>query len=95
MCDKAIKEDSSTLQFIPDWFVTRKWMGMWCDDYCDGDGDHWNNDDDEDKFFGWYDGYQRRKAQKAKIMEEFLPIAWHPNRVMDWSISEDEKGWWK
>ena len=64
---------------------------MWCDDYCDGDGDHWN-DDDEDKFFGWYDGYQKRKAQKAKIKEKFLPIASHPSRVMDWCISEDKKG---
>ena len=95
MCDKAIKEDSSSLQFVPDWFVTRKWVWMRCDDYYDDDGDHWDNDDDEDKFFGWYDGYQKRKAQKAKIKEELLPIAWHPDRVMDWCISEEEKGWWK
>ena len=27
----------------------------------------------------------------AKIKEELLPIAWHPNRVMDWCMSEDEK----
>ena len=41
---------------------------------------------------GWYEGHQKRKAQKAKIIEELLPIAWHPNRVMDWCMSEDQKG---
>ena len=40
---------------------------------------------------GWYEGHQKRKAQKAKIIEELLPIAWHPNRVMDWCMLEDEK----
>ena len=34
-------------------------------------------------------------AQKAQINEERLPIAGHPNRVMDWCTSEDEKKWWK
>ena len=32
----------------------------------------------------------RRKAQNLKIKEELLPIAWHPNRVKDWCMSEDE-----
>ena len=32
----------------------------------------------------------RRKAQNSKIKEELLPIAWHPNRVKDWCMSEDE-----
>ena len=41
---------------------------------------------------GWYEGHRKRKAQKAKIIEELLPIAWHPNRVMDWCMSEDQKG---
>ena len=35
---------------------------MWHDDYCDDDGDHWNDDDDEDKYFEWYNGYKKRKA---------------------------------
>ena len=91
MCDQAVKEDSSFLQFLPDWFVTREWMWMWYDDYYDDDGDHWDNDDDEDKFFEWYDGYKKRKAQKASIKEELLPIAWHPLRYWDWCMSEDEK----
>ena len=41
---------------------------------------------------GWYEGHRKRKAQKAEIIEELLPIAWHPNRVMDWCMSEDQKG---
>ena len=48
--------------------------------------------DDEDKFFcRWYDGYKKRKAQKAKMKEELVPVAWHPSRWLDWCMSEDEK----
>ena len=46
----------------------------------------WHDDvdyDDDDKLNKSYDGYQKRKAGKAKIKEELLPIAWHPDRVMD------------
>ena len=28
---------------------------------------------------------------RPKNKEELLPIAWHPNRVMDWCAPEDEK----
>ena len=28
---------------------------------------------------------------RPKNKEELLPIAWHPNRVMDWCVPEDEK----
>ena len=41
----------------------------------------------------WYDGYQKHKAQKAKI-KELLPIAWHPERVIDWCMSGEEKRLW-
>ena len=43
----------------------------------------------------WYHEYQKRKAQKAKIKDDLVPIAWYPDRVMDWCMSEDEKSWWK
>ena len=48
---------------------------MWYDDneYCDDD-----DDDDEDNFFKWYDSHKKRKAQKASVKEELMPIAWHP-----------------
>ena len=74
MCDQAVNEDSFSLQFVPDWLVTRDWMWMWYDDYYDDDGDHWD-DDNDDKFSEWYDGYKKRKEQKARIKEELLPIA--------------------
>ena len=38
----------------------------------------WRDNDEycaDDEFIKWYDGYQKRKAQKAKIKEELLPIA--------------------
>ena len=74
--DKAVRDDSSSLQFAPDWFVTREGVYVWYDDYCDDGGDYWvTGGNDDDKFFQWYDGYKKRKAQKAKIKEERLPIA--------------------
>ena len=87
MCDKAIKEDPSSFQFVPDWFVTQEQINRWYDDYYDIDSD----DDDEDEFFEWYNGYKKRKAQKAKIKDELMPIAWHPSHWWDWCIPEDEK----
>ena len=64
---------------------------MWYDDYYDDDDGHWDNDDNEDKFFEWYDGYKKRKAQKTKIKEELMPIVWHPSRWWDWCVPENEK----
>ena len=52
-------------------------------------------DDDYDKFSEWYNGYKKCKAQKTKIKEELLPIAWHPDHVKDWCMSEDQKRRWK
>ena len=86
MCDKAVKDDPSSLQFVPDWFVTQQQIDVWHDNA------YWYDDDET---IEWYNGYQRRKAQKATIKEELMPIVWHPDRVMDWGMSEDEKGWWK
>ena len=96
MCDKAIKDDSSFLQLLSNWFITKEWIDMWYDDY-DDNGDHWDDDvdywygdhcddggdywdDDKDTFFEWYDGYRKPKAQKTSIKEELLLIAWHPLR---------------
>ena len=66
------------MQFVPDLFITRDGVDMWYDDYYD-DGGQWD-DNDEDTFFEWYDGYKKQKAQKVKIKKELLPIAWHPSR---------------
>ena len=74
------------MQFVPDWFVIQQQIDKWYDD------DYWYNDD---QIIEWYNGYQRRKAQKVKIKKELMPTAWHHDRVIDWCMSEDEKGWWK
>ena len=34
---------------------------------------------------------EKRKAQKAKIKEELMRVAWHPTRWWDWCAPEDEK----
>ena len=94
MCDDSVRDDPYSSKYIPDWFVTREGVDMWYDDYYDDDGNHWDDDAyycNEDNFFEWYEGYRKRKAQKASIKEELLPIAWHPWRYWDWCISEDEK----
>ena len=38
-------------------------------------GGHCNNN----WFIKRYDGYKKRKAQKAQIKEKLMPIAWHPS----------------
>ena len=88
MCDKAVRHDSSSLQFVLDWFVAIQQVEVCCDESE-------YDDDNYDKFSEQYNGYKKRKAQKSKIKEELLPIAWHPNHVMDWCMSEDEKRRWK
>ena len=36
----------------------------------------------DDEFREWCNGYKKRKAKKAQIKAELLPIAWHPDRVI-------------
>ena len=53
----------------------------------------WDNEDDDDvdEIVKWYDGYQKRKAQKAQIKEELMPLVWHPSTWWNWYVPEDEK----
>ena len=37
----------------------------------------------DDSIIEWHEGYERKRAQKAKFKEELSPIAWHPDRVKD------------
>ena len=39
----------------------------------------------------WYEGYQKRKAQKAQIKKVLIPVALHPDHVKDQCMSKDEK----
>ena len=86
MFDKAVKDEPSSLQFVPDCFVTEQQIDVWYDD------DYWHHDDE---MIEWYKGYKKRKSQKASIKKELMPIAWHPDCVKDWCMSEDEKRWLK
>ena len=79
MCNDAVMEDPLLLRHVPDWFVTLQLIELW-NDYCN-----------DDRLVTCRNGYEKRKAQKAKIKEELLPITWHPGRVMNWCMSEDEK----
>ena len=82
MCKRAVENEPYTLKFVPDWFITKEQIGLWHDEdeYCN-----------DDEIIEWYNDYKKRKAQKAKIKEELLPIAWHPLRWWDWCMSEDER----
>ena len=82
MCNEAVQKILLLLKLIPDWFVTQQQIKLWHDD------DYWYHDDEMIK---WYKGYKKRKAQKASIKKELMPIAWHPSRCYDWCVSEDEK----
>ena len=86
LCIRGVEAGPGLLEFVPDWFVTQQQIKISRDDdeYC---GD--------DELIEWYNSYQKRKAQKAKTKEELLPITWHPDRVMEWYMSEDEKRLWK
>ena len=76
ICIKAAEVGLELLEYVPVcpcMSVTQQQIKIWRDDdeYCD-----------DDELIEWHDRYQKRKAEKAKIKEELLPIAWHPNRVI-------------
>ena len=87
MCNEAVYRGPWHLKYVPDWFVTEQQLKLWYDyndsEYCD--------DDIEDNFFKWHEGYEKRMVQKASIKEELLPITWHPSRYWDWCMSEEKK----
>ena len=86
MCIRAVKTGLGLLEHVPDWLVTQGQIDLWQDD------DYWDGDDG---IIRWYECYQKRKAQKALIKKELLPITWHPDRVKDCCMLEGEKGVWK
>ena len=77
-----VRDDSFSLNFVLDWFVTQEQIELWHDDA------YYYNDNEMIK---WYDGYKKRKAQKASIKEGLVPITWHPSRYWDWCMLADEK----
>ena len=75
MCNAAVEKKPKVLRFVPDQFVT---LEMW-HEYFD------------DALITWRDAYIKRNAQKAKIKEELMLVAWHPDRWWDWCVPEHEK----
>ena len=64
MCDKVVRDGAPIfLEHPPNWFITKQQLKIM--------GDHCNNN----WFNERYEGYQKRRAQKAKIKEELMPIA--------------------
>ena len=66
MCNEAVEKSPEFLRIVPDWFVTPQ--EMWYEEF-----------DDDDVLITWRDAYIKRKARKAKIKEELMPVAWHPD----------------
>ena len=61
MYDESVARHPYTLEDVPDWFVREQQIGLWDDDY-------------HDELIKWYEGYQKRKAQRAQIKKELMPI---------------------
>ena len=49
------------------------------------DGSNYEEDDPDTiiliRLLAWHIKFEKRKALKKKIMDEFMPIAWHPKRL--------------
>ena len=69
--ERAMQKDPCLLKFVPDWVVTQQKIKISLDDseYCN-----------DDEVIEWYKGHQKRKAQKAKIKDGLMPIAWYRSR---------------
>ena len=92
MCIKAVEKETESLEHVPDHFKTREMCTMayeidlytliFCPDcfVTEEQTKWWYDDDYDDGAPDWYEDYQKRKAQKAKMKEELLPTAWHPSR---------------
>ena len=76
MCNRSVQSDTWMLVYVPDQFVTQKM---------------WNREVQSDPCAPWYKGYEQRKAQKAKIKEGLMPVAWHPDRWWNWCVPKHEK----
>ena len=62
MFDNVVKDDPSSLQFVPDQLVTQQQLDLW---YYD---EYWYHDDE---IIEWYDGYKKRKVKKQRLRKNF------------------------
>ena len=86
MCIKAVKKNPRILRYAPDHFNTQKICNevvgqQPClfldvpDWFVTRQVGPWHNDE----LIECYQGYHKRKPQKAKIEEELMPTTWHPS----------------
>ena len=90
MCDDAVHKDAWLLEFVLDHFKAQKMceravkedrdslIQMWYIDYSHVTAPEPRGYDD--RAIKWYQGYKKRKAQKANIKDELMSISWHPSR---------------
>ena len=61
----------------------------------DDDDNNFDEDDPETinhvKLMAWCNRFKQHKACKNVIRKELMPVAWHPTKWWNWSISENEK----
>ena len=65
MCDDTVHRRPWLLEYVTDWFVTLEQLKLRHDD-----DDHCGHD----VIIKWYEGYQKRKAQKVKLEKELMPF---------------------
>ena len=75
MCNEAVQMVPWVLELAPDQFVTQELQNRGSDNLL----------------ITWLDAYIKCKTQKAKIKEELMPVAWHPDRWWNWCVPEHEK----
>ena len=92
MRERVVEKYPWALEYVPDWFVKCEELNLW-HDYLYHNNDRFvcSYHNKYDRFIKWCNGYQKRKAQKAKIKEELMPIAWHASRWWDWCVPENKK----
>ena len=78
MCNEAVQSYPEVLNHVHDQFVTQEM----CNEVVEKS---------PEVVLRWYKGYEQRKAQKAKIKEELMSVAWHPDRWWNWCVPEHEK----
>ena len=71
MCDKAVREDSFSLQYVPDWFVTLEQVKSWHDDddYCN-----------DAKLVEWYDHIKTQEMCNYAVRMEPHSLEYVPDR---------------
>ena len=84
--NKRVRREPHSLEFIPDDYKTQKM----CNEAVEADPCllkfapvHLRTH--------CFKVVQKRKAQKAKIKEKLMRVAWHSSGWWDWCASEDEK----